>query len=93
MNSFPRLPDRFVPGDRLWLNGQPVTVLTVMGTRAHIIAGHHSWTGCRVEDLRFSDHSHGDGPEGCSEQQATARSAGLLTVLTPAELDDLDGFA
>lgn len=55
MNPFPRMTKKFVPGDRLWLNGNPVTVLTVMGARAHIIPGHHSWTGCRVEDLSFTE--------------------------------------
>jgi len=51
VNPFPKFPQRFVVGDKVWLHGEPVTVISVMGDRAHIVPGHHSWTGCRVDDL------------------------------------------
>lgn len=90
MNPFPSMPKKLVPGDRAWLNGKPVTVLTVMGKRAHIIPGHHSWTGCVVEDLSLDAASAEPDDD---ERELTAWAVSMLTGLNRDELEELGGFA
>ncbi|APQ41871.1 hypothetical protein SEA_PETRUCHIO_85 [Mycobacterium phage Petruchio] len=44
---------RIAPGDRVYHNGEPVTVLHAGPARTHFIRGHHSWTAGYTRDLTW----------------------------------------
>ncbi|WAB09673.1 hypothetical protein PBI_LICORICE_90 [Mycobacterium phage Licorice] len=47
---------RIAPGDRVYHNGEPVTVLHAGPARTHFIRGHHSWTAGYTRDLSGDEH-------------------------------------